>query len=386
MIQSKGSERFVWHQDALVRLPKGMQAVLTHPLTKPLAFRGMKEAMFSYRSATDIPLGRFMQSKFGSEGEILIGAMTAGIFAGDANKLSTASCFPDLIRLEQQGRGSLVRGILMDYFNKQDVFDESVPMSLATSSSLSFKQGMKQLSEALMNSCRLKGVTIHLNEKVLGLEKSRSSDCWTLNSPTACEEFDFIVSTVAPYNLLRILQRPSPAIQQLSNLIGNVDVAVVNLALSSKLHQLPLNGFGHLVADSTVQHDTGCLGVIYDSVSFPEQQSTDLMVVTVMLGGAHARWISGETPDSLLQFAVSAVKQQLVSDAHIVDSSVSLHRSCIPQYHVGHRVAAQTAVAEMIDDNFLILGNSIAGVGIADSIGSTLTELAKLSRLKKFVK
>jgi hypothetical protein len=87
-----------------------------------------------------------------------------------------------------------------------------------------------------------------------------------------------------------------------------VDVAVVNLAYRD-LPSLPYSGFGHLVPDSS-QHDDGILGVIYDSVVFPDQRPISAPVgswVTVMMGGAlGAHKIRNKSEGELVEMARGA--------------------------------------------------------------------------------
>ncbi|NXK70999.1 PPOX oxidase, partial [Sylvietta virens] len=78
--------------------------------------------------------------------------------------------------------------------------------------------------------------------------------------------------------------------------IAAASVAVVNLQYEGAA--LPVTGFGHLVPSS---EDPALLGIVYDSVAFPELDGTPatpgsraLRLTVVMLGGAWFRQSFGD--------------------------------------------------------------------------------------------
>ncbi|NXH49042.1 PPOX oxidase, partial [Dicaeum eximium] len=94
--------------------------------------------------------------------------------------------------------------------------------------------------------------------------------------------------------------------------IPAASVAVVNLQYEGA--ELPVTGFGHLVPSS---EDPALLGVVYDSVAFPEHDGTPAtpgsasLRLTVMLGGAWFQQSFGDpaaaAPEVLLSRARAAV-------------------------------------------------------------------------------
>ncbi|NWT13958.1 PPOX oxidase, partial [Vireo altiloquus] len=93
-------------------------------------------------------------------------------------------------------------------------------------------------------------------------------------------------------------------------LIPAASVAVVNLQYQGAA--LPVTGFGHLVPSS---EDPALLGIVYDSVAFPEHDGTPgtpSLRLTVMLGGAWFRQSFGDpaaaAPELLLSRARAAVR------------------------------------------------------------------------------
>ncbi|NXA43114.1 PPOX oxidase, partial [Eudromia elegans] len=93
--------------------------------------------------------------------------------------------------------------------------------------------------------------------------------------------------------------------------IPAVTVAVVNLQYEGV--ELPVTGFGHLVPSG---EDSSVLGIVYDSVAFPEHDGAGAASVrlTVMLGGAWFTQSFGDpaavVPELLLGRARAAVRAQ----------------------------------------------------------------------------
>ncbi|XP_039905899.1 uncharacterized protein LOC120745246 [Simochromis diagramma] len=123
-----------------------------------------------------------------------------------------------------------------------------------------------------------------------------------------------------------------PLTQQLQD-ISSVTVAVVNLEYDGSI--LPVMGFGHLVPSS---EDRGLLGVVYDSVPFPQHNRPDGQTtrLTVMMGGA---WFQEEfgvpeaaTAERLLSRATEAVRCHLGVTAAPSWSRVILHRLATHHY------------------------------------------------------
>ncbi|XP_007579071.1 protoporphyrinogen oxidase isoform X2 [Poecilia formosa] len=125
-------------------------------------------------------------------------------------------------------------------------------------------------------------------------------------------------------------------VQQLQD-ISTVTVAVASLEYEGSI--LPVTGFGHLVPS---WEDPGLLGIVYDSVPFPQhnRQTGQTTRLTVMMGGAWFQNVFGApqavSADHLLARATEAVRRHLGHCVAPSWSNVALHRDCIPQYHLGH--------------------------------------------------
>ncbi len=172
--------------------------------------------------------------------------------------------------------------------------------------------------------------------------------------------------------LSELLPSEAAPLAQTLALIRAASVAVVNLQYREA--HLPVQGFGHLVPSS---EDPGVLGIVYDSVAFPEQDGSPASLrVTVMLGGSWLQALEdGEqtlAQELFQQAAQEAVATQLGLRKPPSQSLVSLHKSCIPQYTLGHWQRLEAA-AQFLANHQLPLtlaGASYEGVSVNDCIES----------------
>lgn len=202
-------------------------------------------------------------------------------------------------------------------------------------------------------------------------------------------------SACAPPVLSKLLPADAAPLARVLGTITAVSVAVVNLqyrrarlpvqvtqrkGTRAPLHPFPadppplLQGFGHLVPSS---EDPGVLGIVYDSVAFPEQDgSPPGLRVTVMLGGSWFQTLeakgSAVSQEALRRQAQEAAATQLGLKEPPSHCLVHTHRNCIPQYTLGHwkklDSAAQFLAAQRLP--LTLAGASYEGVAVTDCIES----------------
>ncbi|NXT72903.1 PPOX oxidase, partial [Chaetops frenatus] len=111
-----------------------------------------------------------------------------------------------------------------------------------------------------------------------------------LTVPDGTITADHVISALPATALARALPAEAEPLARELRRIPAASVAVVNLQYEGAT--LPVTGFGHLVPSS---EDPALLGVVYDSVAFPEHDGTPSSLrLTVMLGGAWFRQSFGD--------------------------------------------------------------------------------------------
>ncbi|XP_049325053.1 protoporphyrinogen oxidase [Astyanax mexicanus] len=369
--------RYLYVRGQLHKMPSGPGGVVTTipPFSRPIILSVLKEVLVSKGKEEDESVHAFVTRRLGSElADIAIDALCRGVFAGDSRKLSVRSCFPPLYTAEQS-RGSIVLGMLLGS-GKRPPVDSSALVRRAQKerwAQWSLRRGIQALPEALEEVLRGRGqVEVHKHAPVRRLDKTAAG--WEIKLEDGITlKADHVISALPASALASVLP---PAAEPLSKQlleIPTATVGMVNLEFSGSV--LPVTGFGHLVPSS---EDRGLLGVVYDSIPFPQhnhsgEPSTRL---TVMMGGAWFEEVFGDpdkvTEQVLMDRASEAVRKHLSITHSPTWSKAAVLKNCIPQYHVGHWKRLEM-MRRFISDAALPLtltGASYDGVSVNDVIMS----------------
>ncbi|XP_074044243.1 protoporphyrinogen oxidase isoform X1 [Macrotis lagotis] len=365
--------RFLYVGGTLHPLPTGLRGLFlpAPPFTKPLFWTGLRELMTPRGAEADETVHSFAERRLGPEvASIAMDSLCRGVFAGDSRVLSVRSCFPSLFQAEQSHR-SILLGLLLGAGQSPQLDSPLISQARAERwSQWSLRGGLETLPETLGTYLIHQGVDILKGQAVCGLNFQGGR--WQVSLEDSNLEADHIISAVPAAVLSELLPSEAAPLAQALAPIRAVSVAVVNLQYQG-VH-LPVQGFGHLVPSS---EDPGVLGIVYDSVAFPEQDGCHSSLrVTVMLGGAWLQALEDaghELPQKLFQQeAQEAVATQLGLKEPPTQSLVSLHKSCIPQYTLGHWQRLEAA-AQFLGNHQLPLslaGASYEGVSVNDCIES----------------
>ncbi|XP_035771863.1 protoporphyrinogen oxidase [Neolamprologus brichardi] len=266
--------------------------------------------------------------------DIAVDSLCRGVFAGDCRKLSVRSCFPVLYNAEQH-RGSIVLGMLLGSGEAQVISRGPLAKRSKKESwaQWSLKRGMQSFPEAIAENLQQSGrVQLHKEAVVKQIDPSASG--WQVHLEDGVVSADHIISALPAKALSSVLPRScQPLTQQLQD-ISSVTVAVVNLEYDGAI--LPVMGFGHLVPSS---EDRGLLGVVYDSVPFPQHNRPD-----------------GQT------------------------TRLTLQQDCIPQYYEGHFQRVESMRGFIRNNNLALslTGSCYDGVSVNDVIFSGRTAVEEL--------
>ncbi|XP_024659937.1 protoporphyrinogen oxidase isoform X2 [Maylandia zebra] len=322
--------RYLYVNGQLHKMPSGISGIVrtVPPFSQPLLLSVAAEILVNKTKNDDESVHSFVSRRLGKElADIAVDSLCRGVFAGDCRKLSVRSCFPVLYNAEQH-RGSIVLGMLLGSGEAQVITRGPLAKRSKKESwaQWSLKRGMQSFPEAIAENLQQSGrVQLHKEAVVKQIDPSASG--WQVRLEDGVLSADHIISALPAKALSSVLPRScQPLTQQLQD-ISSVTVAVVNLEYDGSI--LPVMGFGHLVPSS---EDRGLLGVVYDSVPFPQHNRPDGQTtrLTVMMGGA---WFEEEfgvpeaaTAERLLSRATEAVRCHLGVTAAPSWSRVILHR------------------------------------------------------------
>ncbi|KAM9798673.1 protoporphyrinogen oxidase [Neosynchiropus ocellatus] len=376
--------RYLYVNKKLHKMPSGLSGLLrtVPPFSRPFLLSLAKETLRRRGQDDDESVHSFVSRRFGSElADIAVDSLCRGVFAGDCRKLSLRSCFPVLYDAEQH-RGSVVLGMLLGSgptpaLTPGPLSQRSLKDSWAQ---WSLKRGVQSLPERISDVLQQSGrVELHKSTPVASISLSGSG--WTINTEDGNMSADHIVSALPAHALASVLPSSCQSLIQNLQRVTTATVGVVNLEYEGSV--LPVTGFGHLIPSF---EDPGVLGVVYDSVPFPEhnRKSGETTRLTVMLGGAWFQEAFGSpaevTEEVLLSRATEAVRYHLGVNTAPSWSCVSLEKDCIPQYELGHSRRVESMWRFIMEKNLplTLVGASYAGVSVNDVIFSARTGVEEL--------
>ncbi|XP_034552961.1 protoporphyrinogen oxidase isoform X2 [Notolabrus celidotus] len=376
--------RFLYVNQQLHKMPSGPGGLVqtVPPFSRPLLLSVAMEILRKRGKEEDESIHSFVSRRLGNElADIAIDSLCRGVFAGDCRKLSVRSCFPVLYNAEQS-KGSIVLGMMLGSGGGPVVPPGPLAQRSASESwaQWSLTRGVQALPEALSEFLQQSGKVELLRDTTVTQIRASGSG-WTIQLEDGVVSADHILSALPAKALSSALPPSCQPIIKLLQDIAMVTVAVVNLEYENNI--LPVTGFGHLVPSS---EDRGLLGVVYDSVPFPEHNRPEGLTtrLTVMMGGAWFQEVFGDpesvSEETLLRRATEAVKNHLGVNAAPSWSRVVLQKDCIPQYYLGHHRRVES-MRSFIKENNLplsLIGSSYDGVSVNDVIFSGRREVEKL--------
>ncbi len=314
--------------------------------------RALLEPFFAKPLREDCSLRAFLVQRLGPRaGSLLSTLMAAGVYAGDADRLSARDAFPRLGALGENG-SLLVQMLRRKKAPRQPLWN--------------LRRGLGSLPLAL--AARL-GARVRLGAKVSLLRP--------LAAPAAgfqveSERFDAVVLAV-PAQAARDLCLPfAPRFSEA--LAGFASAPVTVLHLGFPQQEVP-RGFGMLDADGTL-HATGAL---FPSSMLPGRAPEGAALITAICGGARNPDFAA-LAEADLAAAVRADLQRTLG----IRSAPSYLRAvrwpaAIPQYAPGHRDRVRAARALLADfPRLQLAGAAYDGVGVPDVVSSGAAAAARL--------
>jgi oxygen-dependent protoporphyrinogen oxidase len=345
--------------------PAFIASSLFSPLTKLRVLRDILGRSTPPRS--DESVAAFTRRKFSRELlDKLVGPFVSGIYAGDPEKLSLRSAFPQLYEAEKSA-GSVIRGLL---FSARKRSASAEKPALQT-----FREGNLTLIQALAANLG-PNLSCGVTAQRIGLTATSSG--------TPAFEITVIANGREELLTANRLIIATPA-QQAATLLADVDpqfesalsaiaytpVAVVSLDYPKSAIHHSLEGFGFLVPRSS---GLRILGTVWNSSLFPNRAPDGHALLTSFVGGA--------TDPS----AVSLPESEIVSIVHGELSSVlgisqppsfshvQAWQRAIPQYNLGHIQLIDRL--DQMQSKYLsirLIGNYLGGPALGACVEQALT-------------
>lgn len=301
---------------------------------------------------SDESLGSFLRRRLGHEVlDYAAGPVLAGIFAGDPERLSLESTFPQLRELER--RGGLLR-------------QAGAGRTLTPGRTLfmTLRGGLSTLTERLAQ--RLGTEVLRVGTPALSL--SRRGRGWLIRTPHGNLEARTVISALPAYVFAGLVAELDLELSQALREIPFVSTATVSLIYEDKAFPSPLEGFGFVVPRSEGRTITAAT---YTSAKFPGRVPAGTVLIRCFMGRDGAEDISARDDNALAATAARELAEILGSAVRPKAIRVYRWPQGNPQYIVGHQLRLGRIESCLRGHpGLLIAGASYRGVGLPDCIAS----------------
>jgi len=362
----EAKNRYIVRDGRPVAAPASPPGFLKSPLFSTAAKLRLFGDLFKLprQRPADLSLAAFVASHFGSElVDYGLRPFVSGVYAGDAQKLSTRHSFPSLWEAERT-HGSLIRAQLAAAKGKRARGEPAGPAPI-----VSFPDGLETLPRTLAG--QLPPGSVELNARVIDVVPGQPWKLvWELpNLARRTETFAAVIlalpaASLAAFPIGLMGERP---------LAGLAEVEyppVSSLFLGYKRDQVahPLDGFGLLVPP--IEHRSA-LGVLFNSTLFPGRAPAGHVALTIMTGGVLRPDLARLSDDQLFPL----VRNDLVDLLGVRGEPVFIHRNvwprAIPQYNLGYeRFLDLIARTEKDHPGLLIGGHVRDGISVPNCIAA----------------
>jgi protoporphyrinogen/coproporphyrinogen III oxidase len=293
----------------------------------------------------------------------------SGIYAGDGDRLSLVSTFPQLRDLELN-YGSLARGAF-----KMRTQSNGKSLQGSRSAFLTPITGMAEIVEKLTNYLTSNGVVLRLNTRALQITNYQSPYGVELENNDTLTTDSVVLATPA-FAAGQILASLNPSLGSDLQAIPFVSTATVSRADRRSVIPRELDGYGYVIPR---REDRRALACTWTSSKFPHRAPEGYTLLRVFLGRAGQDFPSNEA--ELLALAREELRQTLDITSEPLFDRVFLWEQAMPQYNLGHSELLKRIDAALENHPGLALaGNGYRGVGIPDCIHSGELAVEKVTR------
>ena len=367
---------FVYSRGRLRRLPEGLVLIVPTKLG-PFLRSGLLSVPGTIRMALDVfikrheqtgdeSLGSFFRRRLGREAfERLVEPLMAGIYAGDADRMSLRATFPRFLELEQK-HGSLIKGVLAA---QREAGSAAPRPGNAPTAFVTLEGGLTTMIEALRSRLEATGGELRSAQRVVSIRPPARPSAGTYQlfleggPPLSADAVVLATPAFVTGDLVRPLSWDAAA---LLLAVPYASTATVSLAYDTDRLAAGVRGFGFVVPRAEARQ---ILAATWSSLKWPHRAPAAGTLVRCYLGGIGREDIVKADDDTMIR----RVKDELSALAGITRPPLfaEVHRweRGMPQYDVGHlqRVDHIQSLLKPYRGLYLT-GAAYRGIGIPDCI------------------
>ncbi|TYS15911.1 protoporphyrinogen oxidase [Rossellomorea vietnamensis] len=305
----------------------------------------------------DQSLGQFFRRRLGDEVvENLIEPLLSGIYAGDIDKLSLMSTFPQFYQVEQKHR-SLILGMKKTTPAPQDKSGKKKAIFLTLTKGL--QSLVDAIEERLAADSVLKGVRVEKIEK-----QGNSRYSLVLNNGENLDADSVILTT--PHPTIPAMFPQYSFFDHLKS-IPATSVATVAMAFPEEAIQKDIDGTGFVVSRNSDYTITACT---WTHKKWPHTTPEGKVLIRCYVGRAGDEAVVDLSDSQIEKIVLQDLNKIMNITMDPEFTIVSRWKDAMPQYTVGHKErleAMQSTVRNELPGLF-IAGSSFEGLGLPDCI------------------
>jgi len=357
--------RLVVRGGKLAALPSSISSFInSRTFTVKAKIRLLKEPFVPAGSNPGESVAQFFERRLGKEiVDYAVDPFISGIYAGDPQKLSIEHAFPKLYHLEQK-HGSILRGAL---FSKKD---KAVRLPKGTPRSITFKNGMQTLSDALAGKL---GASLRLETSVNEIRGSLQNR-YVIKNDSGDEKFDAVVVSTPARAAARLTAVIDAGLSKTLDGIYYAPVSVVITAFKCDQVTADAAGFGFLVPGV---ENRRILGSLWTSSVFENRAPDGYHIFTTFIGGSRGARLCELSDSEIVTIVLEELDSILGISGEPVFSVVKKWERAIPQYNIGYEKVTD-AIEKFQSNNrgFFFCSNFYKGISVGDCVKNSAATAA----------
>ncbi len=344
---------------AVMGIPTKLSPFITTGLFTPLGkLRAAADLLLPKGNQTgDQSLGHFFRRRLGSEVvENLIEPLLSGIYAGDIDKLSLQSTFPQFQKVEDKYR-SLILGMKA---TTPPVSREERKVKKAHFQTIT--SGLSSLVDAIQQ--QLPDESISVGVKVKSIDKKEGK--YVIQTSSGKDELVDYVVIATSHQTTRTLLEPYDVLEEFKE-IPSTSVATVAMGYPIEAITSNLDGTGFVVARNSNYTITACT---WTHKKWPHTVPAGKALLRCYVGKATDESIVFKSDDEIIKAVKSDLENILGITANPDFAIISRWVESMPQYMVGHKDRVKKMKLKVANQlpNVFVVGSSFEGIGLPDCI------------------
>lgn len=309
--------------------------------------------------AEDQALGMFFRRRLGDEVvENLIEPLLSGIYAGDIDKLSLMSTFPQFYQVEQKYR-SLVIGMKKSTPQQPKKTGEKKE---SKGIFLTFKNGLQSFIDTIEK--KLEPNSVMKGYRVETIDKTESGYEVKLNGDEIIHADSVIMSV--PHHVTQSIFSQHRLFDTFKEM-SSTSVANVALAFSEEAIEKDIEGTGFVVSRNSDHTITACT---WTHKKWPHSTPKGKVLLRCYVGRPGEEAVVDLSDDEITKIVLDDLNKTMNITTEPEFVVISRWKDSMPQYTVGHkeRIKMVTTSLQAELPGVFIAGSSYGGLGLPDCI------------------